>query len=505
MKYIYALLAVVTGFIVALFSLGYIELYFGLITPIKIPIVIEGTMEYFEIESQLVGQDVITILIIIINIVLFSLCHSLYHRSKKRKKDTFNKDAIKGPFVLYLRSFLDDKTTHKRVSFINDIRSEEEVLVEVMSDIAPVYAIGDPKDKKMPWGASRIYVDDEHWKSTVVDMMHKAEVVVLRLGKTESLWWEVETVIKNVPLGKIMFVVPEINAFNNVAMLYKILLEYKVDISNLSISVEKKSRGSISSFLYFDQEGKLVSTEVKIPHFTRLVLSYEKILRNALSGFRGKFGLTISHKSTLRWAMILQILFVVYIVFIGASKLFSDIVSLKYQMPYEFVEKCVENSDFVNKYSDEINGTNLVWGIVESKKGLYTLEDDKYKQLFLIEARAVESMKKDEFDQLLVAPKNLLLMVKKYVPENYNTYVELLSEAAITAIQYPDEVDDLIHQYKQNIGVLPQWLIDYFDAEEGTANEYESTLKFTQLVIEHINEINIIDILKTLASQSYNE
>ena len=276
MKYIYALLAVVTGFIVALFSLGYIELYFGLITPIKIPIVIEGTMEYFEIESQLVGQDVITILIIIINIVLFSSCHSLYHRSKKRKKDTFNKDAIKGPFVLYLRSFLDDKTTHKRVSFINDIRSEEEVLVEVMSDIAPVYAIGDPKDKKMPWGASRIYVDDEHWKSTVVDMMHKAEVVVLRLGKTESLWWEVETVIKNVPLGKIMFVVPEINAFNNVAMLYKILLEYKVDISNLSISVEKKSRGSISSFLYFDQEGKLVSTEVKIPHFTRLVLSYEK-------------------------------------------------------------------------------------------------------------------------------------------------------------------------------------------------------------------------------------
>ena len=165
----------------------------------------------------------------------------------------------------------------------------------------------------------------------------------------------------------------------------------------------------------------------------------------------------------------------------------------------------MENSDFVNKYSDEINGTNLVWGIVESKKGLYTLEDDKYKQLFLIEARAVESMKKDEFDQLLVAPKNLLLMVKKYVPENYNTYVELLSEAAITAIQYPDEVDDLIHQYKQNIGVLPQWLIDYFDAEEGTANEYESTLKFTQLVIEHINEINIIDILKTLASQSYNE
>lgn len=87
--------------------------------------------------------------------------------------------------------------------------SEEEVLVSVLSDIAPVYAIGDPKDKKMPLGTSRIYIDDEHWKSTVIDMMNRAVVVVLRLGKTDSFWWKVETAVKNISLDKVMFVVPE--------------------------------------------------------------------------------------------------------------------------------------------------------------------------------------------------------------------------------------------------------------------------------------------------------
>ena len=174
-------------------------------------------------------------------------------------------------------------------------------------------------------------------------------------------------------------------------------------------------------------------------------------------------------------------------------------------MPYELVEKCVANTNFVNKYSDEINATNLTWGLVESRKGLFTLEDDKYKRLIIIEARAVELMNKDEFEQLQVAPKNLLLMIKKYVPDNYEIYVELLFEAALTAIQYPDEVNNLIHQYKENLVALPQWLNDYFSAEEGMENDYESQLKLNQLIIEHIDDNDIADILKTLSSHSFSE
>lgn len=165
------------------------------------------------------------------------------------------------------------------------------------------------RTKNASW-ASRIYVDDEHWKSTVIDMMNRAVVVVLRLGKTDSFWWEVETAVKNISLDKVMFVVPESKTFSNVATLYKILLNHNIDIKNIDINIEKKNQGSISSFLYFDNNGQAVTHEVKTPQFTRLILSYENILRNALLGFRVKFGLKTKNRHKVKWARALEILLI---------------------------------------------------------------------------------------------------------------------------------------------------------------------------------------------------
>lgn len=502
MKYISAFFAVIFGLIAFVYTIGYFEMIFGLISPTEIPVALEGTLEYFNIKTQLIGQDIGSILLIIVCIILSSFFYYLYRRLNKKKKDTFDKDSISAPFVLYLRSFVDDKTTKKRISIFNDVRTEEEVLVSVLSDIAPVYAIGDPKDKKMPLGASRIYVDDEHWKSTVIDMMNRAVVVVLRLGKTDSFWWEVETAVKNISLDKVMFVVPESKTFSNVATLYKILLNHNIDIKNIEINIEKKNQGSISSFLYFDNNGQAVTHEVKTPQFTRLILSYENILRNALLGFRVKFGLKTKNRHKVKWARALEILLIFYIIFTGASKTFSDLASLKYQMPYEFVERCVESQDFVNKYSKEINGSNLVWGIIEARKGLFGLDDDKYKSLYLIEAHAIQLMSYDEFSQLQVAPKNMLLMIKKYVPDSYTNYVEILSEAAILGVQYGEELDELIKQYKTNMDSLPQWVSDFANSEDLPNDEYEFMTLYNEIMIEHIDDEDIVDILKTLSSQA---
>lgn len=503
MKYLSVFLAAILGLIAFVCTIGYFEMLLGLITPTEIPIALEGTLEYFDIKAQLIGQDIGPIILIVVCIILSSYFYSLYRKLNKRKKDTFDKDTIKAPFVLYLRSFMDDKIAKKRISVVNDVRSEEEVLVGVLSDIAPVYAIGDPKDKKMPLGASRIYVDDEHWKSTVIDMMNRSVVVVLRLGKTDSFWWEVETAVKNIPLDKVMFVVPESNTFSNVATLYKILLEHNVDIKNLNVNIGKKRQGSISSFLYFDKNGQAVTNEVKTPRFTRVFLSYENILRNALYGFREKFGLNTKYKLTVRWARILEILLIGYIIFIGVSKTFSDLVSLKYQMPYEFVEKCIENPDFVNKYSNEVNGANLTWGIVEAHKGLFGLEDEKYKQLFLIEARAIQSMEYDEFEQIQTAPEKMLLMIKKYVPDCYKDYVDILSEATILGVQYSNELDELILQYKSNIDSLPLWVLDFANSEELSDDEYDFMILYINTMIEHIDDEYIVQYLKILSSQAY--
>ena len=180
-----------------------------------------------------------------------------------------------------------------------------------------------------------------------------------------------------------------------------------------------------------------------------MILSYENILRNALCEYREKFGLISKRKHTIRIARLLEIFLMFYILFIGVAKMFSDYASLKYQMPYELVEECVRNSSFSNKYSDEINGTNLTWGIVESKKGLFALEEDKYKLMFLIEANAIQLMKRDELLHTNDSPENMLLMVKKYLPDSYMTYVRLLSEAAIIAIENPCDIIDFRYKMRR--------------------------------------------------------
>ena len=501
MKYISLILSIILIFFAIVCGVGYMEILLGII-PTEIPIVLEGTLDYFDYKWQLIGQDSIPF-IFVICIVSASILLSHYHRLKNRKKDTFDVQSIKEPFVLYLRSFCEDKTTRKQVSF-NDVRSEEEVFVEVLSDIAPVYAIGDPKDKKMPVGASRIYVDDEHWKDTVKEMAEKSVAVVLRLGKTDSFWWEVEMVLKNIPLNKLVFIIPESKTFTSVAYLYKLLLDHKIDIKAPEISIEQKSSGSISSFLFFDNDGKPVTTEVKTPRFTRLFMSYENIIRNALDQFRVKFGLSPAHKRSVAKARLLLFLLVFYVLFVAGAKIFNDLMSLKYQMPYDFVEKCVNNTGFVHKYSDEINGNNLIYGIVEAKKGAFALDDIAYMTMTKIELLALKRMKKDEFEQLGTYPKAVLLMVKKYVPEHYDLYTDILSEAASLSISSPDEIEELIESYKSKTDSLPDWLINalYSDKEYDSTYEYE--MNYLNEVVNHIDDPDIAEISKIMQANAFS-
>lgn len=467
----------------------------GISTPTKLPIVLKGTIEFEEIKFELIGQYIGSMILFLVCVLLFAFFYSLYRRLSKRKTTTFDKEKIYGPFVLYLRSFVDDKKTQKRISYLTDIRTEEELLVDVLSDIAPVYAIGDPKDKQMPLGASRIYVENEHWKSTVEDLAKKAEVVVLRLGKTDSFWWEVEMAIKNIPLEKVLFVVPESNSFSNVATLYKVLLENGIDITTMDISVERKGRGSISTLLFFE-DGKPMTKAVKMSRFTQLFLSYENILRNTLAEFKAKYGLKMEHKWTLRWSALLECVFIATIFVLGVMKMVQDQTALKKQTAYELAEACVNQPAFVTKYSNEINDTTLYFGIVESNRGICSLNDDKCKQLFLIEAQTLKSMSRSEFSHIGDSPNNLLLMVKKYVPNQYHSYVKILAETVALSLQHSDEISEIIQQYKEKNVFLPQWYTVFLDSNKEVRDEYEYNVRLYDNIIEHIDDVDITDVIK---------
>jgi hypothetical protein len=133
------------------------------------------------------------------------------------------------PPVIYLRSFKDDKGAghplgifrgsnikyfwHWIFGFYNGPhelmgRSEEEILAQVLGTVGPVVAIGRPGEKLPQLGAARVYVEDAVWQEKVHEFLDRAALVVLRLGKTEGFWWEVEQSASRLDPRRLVFLVP---------------------------------------------------------------------------------------------------------------------------------------------------------------------------------------------------------------------------------------------------------------------------------------------------------
>jgi hypothetical protein len=121
--------------------------------------------------------------------------------------------ADRRPPVLYLRSFQDDpvaaEVPHREIgSWFGAADTEEEQLAQVLSQIGPVVAIGKPGDLLPQLGASRMYVEDDEWQSTVRMLMAVSRLVVLRAKRTDGLFWEVEQAARRLRPEQILFLVP---------------------------------------------------------------------------------------------------------------------------------------------------------------------------------------------------------------------------------------------------------------------------------------------------------
>ena len=115
----------------------------------------------------------------------------------------------KRPPVPYLRAFDDDAlgATPPDLAQINPLcmATREENFTAALQQIGPVMAIGRPGELLPPLGAERIYVDDAHWQSRVIELMSQARLVVLRLGASAGLWWEIEQALRRVPPTRLLF------------------------------------------------------------------------------------------------------------------------------------------------------------------------------------------------------------------------------------------------------------------------------------------------------------
>ena len=118
--------------------------------------------------------------------------------------------------VLYLRAFGDDDCTGavvvdspNRMGETDVFLSEEELVLQKFAVLGPVVAIGRPGEILPKAGASRLYVADSDWKTVVDAIAIDSALVVLRLGSTPGLVWELMRTDEYIQHADILVLVPQ--------------------------------------------------------------------------------------------------------------------------------------------------------------------------------------------------------------------------------------------------------------------------------------------------------
>ncbi len=118
------------------------------------------------------------------------------------------------PPILLLRSFADDELIVKGndtpISLLPQVRTSfEEVLAQELSKQGPLIAIGRPGEKLPPPGAGRCYLAHDEWQSEVSEYLRECQRVVVILGTTPGLAWEIRQLQEmNVPEKVILLLPP---------------------------------------------------------------------------------------------------------------------------------------------------------------------------------------------------------------------------------------------------------------------------------------------------------
>ncbi|SOD73502.1 hypothetical protein SAMN05892883_2797 [Jatrophihabitans sp. GAS493] len=121
--------------------------------------------------------------------------------------------------IVYLRSFQDDRLSIRARGDSRGIvdrltlrhrHGYEQLLVASMQYFGPVVAIGEPGKRLPPTGAFRLYYSDDEWQNAVTRMLRSASYIVLSLGETPSVGWEIIKLREMHLLDRTLFLVPPV-------------------------------------------------------------------------------------------------------------------------------------------------------------------------------------------------------------------------------------------------------------------------------------------------------
>lgn len=132
------------------------------------------------------------------------------------------------PPVLYLRAFAEDGENMTPRGFERDVlntvfnllgifgaplkyavayaeeHTDEEWLESLFGHLGPMVAIGMPGEQLRYAGAARVYTGTE-WQRTVGELMARARLVLLRIGRSPGLDWEINEAVRVVSPERVVF------------------------------------------------------------------------------------------------------------------------------------------------------------------------------------------------------------------------------------------------------------------------------------------------------------
>jgi hypothetical protein len=167
------------------------------------------------------------------------------------------------PPVLFLWSFADDQLSlretetslfHRIVRGRSSVSPFEHVIVQRLTTLGPVVALGRPSDTQQPYGAARTYLPHDNWRDEVKRLLAASRYLVIVLDNSEGLLWELEQIAAGGHLSKCIFLVqPRFSARNdNIALLRRLESSHVVPAELMRIAIEGRD---VPVLGWFDVDG----------------------------------------------------------------------------------------------------------------------------------------------------------------------------------------------------------------------------------------------------------
>lgn len=169
--------------------------------------------------------------------------------------------------IVYLRSFkgesagLFERIIRFCLFFGSSVGSRftfEEDLARVLSKAGPFVAMGKPGERFATPGASRTYVRQDAWMELVNSWIEKAGLVVIKIGTSESLDWEVSRVVTLKKSTSILLYFPPL--FDETLFRNRKLRQYSAFRESVSMYLKLPGPEAIVScrFIWFGPSGEPV-------------------------------------------------------------------------------------------------------------------------------------------------------------------------------------------------------------------------------------------------------